>query len=888
LAWNAACKTQRHQSTAKRNLTLFPVIENTDAFDALAEEWDAVADAVCPGTPFARHAWFRNAWCTWFNGKKAALRVIRISNGTDHYGFLPLVVTTGPLRSLHSRQLKLLLPADHSTPVRLPIALSSIAASPELQKQLADTIESLSWDELSFDGLDQPEAEFFANWLKTLHSVKAGAQSSTRRSALCPVISMPDSWSEFHTQLSYNKRRELRRNESRLSALGNLSLKVISTPDEIDQEFTASINRARERYQRAGFKNGFDDEHFRNFHRESAKSCAADDQVRLFLLTLDQTTIASLYIFKEGDTYHAYQGGFAQEYASFGPGTLLDALAMRYGIETDRIRIFDFGYGEQDYKTRFTHALRSVFNLHVRRPRWAVNATNDQAGSIESHAGDGSMARGKKTLVLSIGHIAGVALGMLTPMILSRRFEVDDFGIYRQFLVIAWFIGLTAQFGMDSGLFYFVRKNPERASVFSLNTALFNSVAALLIGAALVSFSLPLANFLESPALAGEMPWVALYFVFALPGQHLPFYLLIRNRIKTATIFAIVNATANAVAAIVGCAVFGSVRAVIIGLTVWAAAKALWLLWLHGKDEIMSYVRNWLHDIRLMQQQIRFGLPIGMATLVTVAARLDRFMVSAFFGLRVFTGYSVGCFDLPVLPNVFDSMSGLMVTDMVKRGESGNIDALKRERVTSIWLSTVSQILILLVPAVIFSIVFADTMIVAFFSEKYRSSAGFFQIYMLSFFLLYLDPDHVFQGLARTKISFKINLAGAVISLVAMFVGMEHFGVTGILIGRVAGEALTTAMRFVILSFLLRINALKLIPWKNFILLFLASAIAAKMTKIVVDQLATNASFIRLLVAAGVFGSTYAMFGMLLGVLKIKTVIALIRRQPVEPAPATD
>lgn len=864
-----------------RILTLFPVIENTAAFDAIAEEWNEVAESLHPGSPFAHHSWFRDAWLTCYKDKSASLKVIRVSNGSRHYGFLPLIIESGPLRSLRSRQLKLMLPTGHSTPVRIPLNFAAISEDQDLSRELVATIESLDWDELILDGLEAGDSEKANLLLTGMRCTRAGAGTTFNTSAQCPVISLTDTWENFQSQLTANKRKELRRNEQRLSRLGEVSFIVISDPEAIAREFAESIRRAQLRYKQVGFTNGFDDDAFTKFHMNSSVGLAARDQVRLFQLKSNQETIASLYVFKERGTYHAYQGGFDERFGKYGPGTLLDAMAMRYGLEKDGIKFFDFGYGAQAYKTRFPHELRPVATLRVRRPSWA-RLSSETSVTPTGHSPEDSVERGKKTLILSIGHVAGVALGMLTPMILSRRFEVDDFGIYRQFLVIVWFIGLTAQFGMDSGLFYFVRKHPEKSSVFSLNTATFNAFVASLVGVGLIGFAGPLADLLESQPLAQEMPYVALYFLFALPGQHLPFYLLVRNQIRTATLFAIANATANAVAAIIGCLVFGSVRAVIIGLTIWAAAKLIWMVWLHGRREVFSYLRNWLPDLRLMKQQIRFGAPIGMATIVTVAARLDRFLVSAFFGLRVFTGYSVGCFDLPVLPNVFDSMSGLMVTDMVKRGESASIDRTKRERVTAIWLSTISQILILLVPAVIFSVIFAETMIVAFFSEKYRASAAFFQIYMLSFFLLYLDPDHVFQGLARTKLSFKINFAGAVLSLSAMYIGMQQFGVAGILIGRVAGEAIATTTRFFVLGHLLKINTARLIPWKEFILLFLASALAAKATQSAIELVEPTGAFLRLLIAAAVFGTAYAMLGMLFGVLKIQTVIALVRKQRVD------
>ena len=496
--------------------------------------------------------------------------------------------------------------------------------------------------------------------------------------------------------------------------------------------------------------------------------------------------------------------------------------------------------------------------------------------------------RGKKTLILTVGHVCGVILGIVAPMILSRHFPVDDFGIYRQFLAITWLLGLTAHFGMDSGLFYFVRREPEKAAMYSMNASVFNFCAATIIGIGMILLAPMIGKLLSVPEIATEMPYIAAYLIAVLPGQHLPFYLLIRNKIGNATIFAIINASANALAAIVGCLYFGSVRAVIIGLTTWGVIKLFWIGYLHGSTELKSYGSKFVSRLHEFKSQIRFGLPLGLATMVTVAAKLDRFVVSAFFGLRAFTGYSIGCFDLPLLPSVIDSISSLMVVDMVKKGDTESIDELKKKRVLSIWLSTVAQITIILIPSVIFAMIFAEPMITTFFSETYSSSAVFFQIYMISFFLLYIDPDHVFHGLAHTKTSFKINSIGAVLSISLMFVGLYSTGVIGVLVGRIVGEAITSLIRFKILGYYLGAPMITLMPWKQLGLVLLSSGISGLASFALFNQLSALHSSIKLVICAGTFGVLYLLSSLTLGTLKIDMLLSLIKRKAPLARPAIE
>jgi O-antigen/teichoic acid export membrane protein len=487
--------------------------------------------------------------------------------------------------------------------------------------------------------------------------------------------------------------------------------------------------------------------------------------------------------------------------------------------------------------------------------------------------------RGKKTLILTIGHVCGVILGIIAPMILSRHFPVDDFGIYRQFIAITWLLGLTAHLGMDSGLFYFVRREPEKAAMYSLNASVFNFFAATIIGLSMITLAPMIGKLLNVPEIAAEMPYIAAYLIAVLPGQHLPFYLLIRNRIGNATVFAVINASANAIAAIVGCLYFGSVRAVIIGLTTWGVIKLGWIAYLHGANEIHDYCSKFLRRLNEFKSQIKFGIPLGLATIVTVAAKLDRFIVSAFFGLRAFTSYSIGCFDLPLLPSIIDSISSLMVVDMVKKGETEKIDELKRKRVLSIWLSTVTQISIILIPSVIFAMIFAEPLITMFFSETYSSSAIYFQIYLVSFFLLYIDPDHVFHGLAHTKTSFKINSIGAVISISFMLTGLYSIGIIGVLLGRIIGEAITSLIRFKVLGHYLSAPMIRLMPWKQLSLISLSSGMSGLASLTLFNQLSGINPSAMVIICAVNFGVLYLLSSLTLGTLKLDMILSFIKKK---------
>lgn len=344
---------------------MFPLVETTEEFEMLKNIWEQAVKTTTTESFFASHAWFFECWKQWYSSRDAELKIIQIIDGDQHFGFLPLVLEQEPLTRLYRKQLKLLLPPDHSVPVRIPCNWIALREQPALLARLKRTVDRIDWDELCLEGLDAVDARTLSHWYNDESSA-----TETTLIARCPVIDLPETWDECFQQFSANKRKEISRNQRRLQKFGKLTLDVVRDPEGINRRLAESIHLSQRRYDRIGYANGFDDDEFSRFHIAAAVAGATRDQVRLFRLKLDAKVIATLYLFKEGNIYHAYQGGYDETWSRFGPGTLIDALAMRYGIEKDGIEFFDFGYGEHSYKTRFRHRLRAVTRLRVTRTWW--------------------------------------------------------------------------------------------------------------------------------------------------------------------------------------------------------------------------------------------------------------------------------------------------------------------------------------------------------------------------------------------------------------------------------------------------------------------------------------------------------------------------------------
>ncbi len=473
----------------------------------------------------------------------------------------------------------------------------------------------------------------------------------------------------------------------------------------------------------------------------------------------------------------------------------------------------------------------------------------------------GAMSRGEKAFLLTTGHVAGFLCGMLTPMVLSRALSVEELGTYRQVFLIIWIVGFAGSLGMDNGLFYFVRRDPRQAARISFTCVAFNVVMGALLAALLVTFRQDFAGAMNNPSLVQHAPWLALYLAVLLPGQQLPAYLVILGRIRGALLVNIANAAALALAAILGYTLGGSLDRVLQGLTLWAACRLLILFAVNRRlGGAAGPMAEWLKGLR---DQLRYSLPVGLSNLLAVGLKLDRLVVASFFPVAEFTRYSVGCFDLPVLPQAVNNLHDLTSIDMVEAEKNRETARLK-----AIWIETVRKIQLMTMPAVAFALVFAESLIRLVFSDRYADSAGIFRWYSLVFLMTSIDAEIVFRVFGKTKQGLALDSVSLGLSFALILVGVHLYGAEGAIIGRLAAQMLTFGLRAQRAARLLDASVLELLPWKHAV----ATAAVSSASALLVYQLPIQSSYrvVDLLIQATLTGSVAAGMGLVSGLFSLE------------------
>lgn len=387
------------------------------------------------------------------------------------------------------------------------------------------------------------------------------------------------------------------------------------------------------------------------------------------------------------------------------------------------------------------------------------------------------------TIIMTFGKLFGFLSSMTIPIFLSRWLTIDDYGVYRQVMLIYWFALMSVHMCVEYGLFFFIKSDPDRFFVYSLNVIFIDIIFSLIVCSLGLVFASNLANVLNSPTLSDFVPLLGLLVIVSLPAQHFEHLMLLLDKRRYAVINEIAFEMGKAIVTILGFYWFNSLNAVMWGLIAVSTAKLFALLTINlsaaSKQPKQSLSLYW----EKLKEQVHYGIPLGFSNIIGLLLRFDKFIISAMFSIREFTIYSVGCCPLPLIPNISNTLLDLMSFDMIEAKKQSLKNKLK-----DLWLTTTRKVFLIKIPLGVFCIIFAHKVITLIFSDQYAESAPYFQIFTLIFLLSAEDPDVVFRVFAQNKTVLLVQVASAIVTITLMIGGAFWLGPIGALVGKLVSE----------------------------------------------------------------------------------------------------
>lgn len=378
------------------------------------------------------------------------------------------------------------------------------------------------------------------------------------------------------------------------------------------------------------------------------------------------------------------------------------------------------------------------------------------------------------------------------PLLLVRRLDQHQFGLYKQvFLVVADAVSLLP-LGFAMSAFYFLPREPDRRPHVALNILLFNACVGVSACALLYLRPQLLAALFKSSELTAYAPSVGVVIMLWIIASFLEFIAIAHQEPRLATVFIVVAQLTKTTLLLSAALLFSNVQSLVYAAAIQGALQTIVLL-CYLRSRFPGFARSF--EWAMLRRQLAYALPLGFAAMLyVVQIELHNYVVSYRFGATAFAIYALGCFDVPLVSILSESVGSVMiprVSYLQHRGEHHEILAVTAR--------AMRKLAAVFLPLYVLMIVVRHEFIVFLFTERYSESVPIFAINLtlLPFSIFVLDP--VMRAYAEHRY-FLLKVRPFLIALLffALWYATKHYGLVAavsVMVGITVLERLITAFK---------------------------------------------------------------------------------------------
>ena len=329
------------------------VINGSDAFVVLAEQWDDLARQGMTNTPFQTLA-YQRSWWRHLHPQEATLHTVVVYGDENE-----LVAIACFYRTIDGV-------IYFNGCVEETDYLDLITTRQYAEAAWAAVFDSICMDTFpdwtALDFCNVPEASLTRQILRQL-AQQRGFSFQEAVQEVCPVISLPDTFEAYLNSIDSKQRREIRRKLRRAAAAG-VQLVQVGSEDNLDE----AIETFLELLQKSTYeKRDWLNEGRRAVFYETAVAAMAAGMLQLLFIEVEGQRAAALFNFDYNDRIWVYNSGLdPTTFGNLSLGVVLTAKAIENAVDQKR-STFDFLRGNETYKYRFGAQDTHIYQLQIRQ-----------------------------------------------------------------------------------------------------------------------------------------------------------------------------------------------------------------------------------------------------------------------------------------------------------------------------------------------------------------------------------------------------------------------------------------------------------------------------------------------------------------------------------------
>ena len=324
-----------------------------------------------------------------------------------------------------------------------------------------------------------------------------------------------------------------------------------------------------------------------------------------------------------------------------------------------------------------------------------------------------------RAALLAVANSLAFAMAFMLPLVLVRTLNQSEFGLYKQaFQIVTTALALLG-LHVSTTAFYFMPRHPDKKPQIVLNVLIFYFAVGAVLALLFLVHPQWVTVIFKSDDLAPHIPILGLAILLWLVSSFLEIVTVADGHIRAATVFIVLVQLSKSLLLIGAGLAFGSIRALLVAAVIQGALQCV-ILFTYLYRRFGVFWKSF--DARLLKAQLANALPFGFGGLVvSLQMDLNKYFVSHYFDPADFAIYSVGCFQIPLMMVLVDSVSSVLIPEVARLEMEGNY-----KKIIALWMAVIRKLALFFVPTVVALLILRHEFITALFTKDYAAAAPIF------------------------------------------------------------------------------------------------------------------------------------------------------------------
>lgn len=366
-------------------------------------------------------------------------------------------------------------------------------------------------------------------------------------------------------------------------------------------------------------------------------------------------------------------------------------------------------------------------------------------------------------------------LNFVIPLMIVRFMTVDEVGHYRALFQIIGNATIILSFGVSMSSYYFLNREVENRGKTVLNILVFNFLVGGLAAAFFVFFPSAIGTVTKSPEIQNLSILVGIVIWLWLLAGFIETIALANSDAPKASTTIITLSICKTLLTLGAVLVFSNLESMVYAALLFGIVQVI-LLFKYLFKEFPGFWREF--ELSYFIRQLSYSAPFGLAGILWLAQTdVHNYFVMYNFTAADMAIYAYGCFQIPLITMLAESVSSVLIPHMNTLQRTGD-----RHEMVRLTVRAMEKLSFFYFPLYVFLMITASTFITTLFTNNYKAATSIFMINLtiLPFQVLLTDPIvRSFKELGRVFLLTRIFVLTLLVGV--LYFWLDSLGLVGII-----------------------------------------------------------------------------------------------------------